>query len=152
MTLRSLFAAAGALAALSACGQSATSAESTVAPQSLMDQVLAMAPEQQPVHAYQQLVAYQQAHPEAAPPCTTVRSVEPRGIIPDDVDPASAYGPFKGGAVYSVQCGALLSRTAYDPKEHWLIAFMPGADAVQVVSCAGAHARDACPTPIPRAH
>lgn len=151
MKLRTILASA-ALAALGACGQpSAPEAEAPPAPPpALMDQVLAMAPEQQPVFAYQQLAAYQQAHSESQPPCTAVRATEARGIIPADVDPESAYGPFAGGAVYSVQCGALLSATRYEPREHWLVAFMPGATEPVVVNCANAQGRDQCPASIPR--
>ncbi|MDX2276833.1 MAG: hypothetical protein NW206_15390 [Hyphomonadaceae bacterium] len=144
--------AASAALLLAACGQTtAPVEEAPAAPQALMDQVLAMAPEQQPVFAYQQLAAYQQAHPEATPICSAVRATEARGIIPDDVDPASTYGPFAGGAVYSVQCGALLSQTRYDPTEHWLVAFMPGAAEPTIVNCADASGRDQCPAQIPRA-
>lgn len=143
--------AASAALVLAACGQTtAPEAEAPPAPQSLMDQVLAMAPEQQPVFAYEQLAAYQQAHPEATPPCSAVRASEARGIIPPDVDPASAYGPFAGAAVYSVQCGALVSQTRYDPKEHWLVAFAPGAADAVIVNCADAAGRDQCPNSIPR--
>jgi hypothetical protein len=137
---------------LAACGQTAAPVEEApAAPPALMDQVLAMSPENQPVFAYQQLAAYQQAHPEAAPICSAVRGTEARGIVPADVDPASKYGPFAGAAVYSVQCGALLSQTRYDPREHWLVAFMPGAPEAAIVNCADASGRDQCPASIPRA-
>jgi hypothetical protein len=144
--------AASAAFALAACGQTEAPAadEAPAAPQAMMDQVLAMAPEQQPVFAWQQLTAYQAAHPEATPPCASIRGTEARGIIPDDVDPASLYGPFKGGAVYSVQCGAQLTGTRMDPKEHWLVAFMPGAAEAAVVNCADAAGHDQCPNAIPR--
>lgn len=145
--------AASAAFFLSACGQSTAPVEEAgpAAPQAMMDQVLAMAPEQQPVFAYQQLAAYQQAHPEATPACTAVRATEARGIVPADVDPASKYGPFAGAAVYSVQCGALLSQTRFDPREHWLVAFTPGAAEPTIVNCADASGADKCPAAIPRA-
>ena len=138
--------------ALAACGQTpAPATETSAAPQALMDQVLAMAPEEQPVFAYQQLAAYQHAHPEALPVCAAVRGAEARGVIPADVDAASPYAPLKGGEVYSVQCGALLSQTRFDPHEHWLVAFMPGAATAAVANCADAHGNDQCPRAIPRA-
>jgi hypothetical protein len=138
--------------ALAACGQTeAPAPEAPPEPQALMDQVLGMAPEQQPVFAYQQLAAFQQAHPESQPICASIRGTEARGIIPADVDPTSAYGPFAGGAVYSVQCGVQLTGTRMDPREHWLVAFMPGAAEVAIANCADAQGRDQCPTAIPRA-
>jgi hypothetical protein len=145
---------AAAAFALAACGQTQApeADEAPDAPQALMDQVLAMSPDQQPVFAWQQLTAYQQAHPEATPACASIRQAEARGIIPADVDPASAYGPLAGGAVYSVQCGAQLTGTAFDPREHWLVAFMPGAAEVAVVNCAQTNGRgDRCPSSVPRA-
>jgi hypothetical protein len=144
--------AASAALMLAACGQTtAPEEEAPAAPQALMDQVLAMPAENQPVFAYQQLAAYQAAHPEVTPACTAVRATESRGIIPADVDPASKYGPFAGAAVYSVQCGALLSQTRYDPKEHWIVAFVPGAAESAIVNCADASGVDQCPAAIPRA-
>lgn len=144
--------AASMVLALAACGQTSAPVEEApaAAPQALMDQVLAMSPERQPVFAYQQLAAYQQAHPEATPPCTAVRGTEARGIVPPDVDPGSKYGPFVGGAAYSVQCGPQLSQTRFDPKEHWLVVFMPGAAEAAVVNCADAAGVDKCPVAIPR--
>ena len=145
--------AASAVFALAACGQTqAPAEEAPAAPQALMDQVLAKAPGDQQVFAYQQLAAYQQAHPELTPVCASIRGTEARGIIPADVDPASVYGPMAGAAVYSVQCGAQLTGTRMDPREHWLVVFMPGAEEVSVVNCAEATGTgDRCPTSIPRA-
>lgn len=139
--------------ALAACGPAATTKapEAPAAPQALMDQVLAKSPEDQPVFAFQQLAAYQQAHPEVTPPCTAVRGTEARGIIPTDAAPDSVYGPLAGAAVYSVQCGALVSATRFDPHEHWLVVFAPGATEVSVVNCADAGGLDKCPRVIPRA-
>jgi hypothetical protein len=139
--------------ALAACGQSTTEAPATeepAAPQALLDQVEAMSPEEQPVFAYQQLAAYQQAHPEATPPCTAVRATESRGVIPDDVDPESVYAAHKGALVFSVQCGALISATRMDPNEHWLVVFTPGAAEPTVVHCAGGPGGSSrCPRVIP---
>ncbi len=143
-------AAACCALALAACGQTtAPEPEAPAAPRSLMDQVLSMSPEQQPVFAYQQLAAYQQAHPESQPTCTAVRGTESRGIIPDNVDPASAYGPFAGTLVYSVQCGQLISATRMDPNEHWLVVFAPDAPEPQIVHCLGPRSSDICPREIP---
>jgi hypothetical protein len=143
---------ASAVLILAACGQTTAPAEEApAAPQTLMDQVLAMPAENQPVFAYQQLTAYQQAHPEVTPLCSSVRATESRGVVPADVDPASKYGPFAGAAVYSVQCGALLSQTRFDPREHWLVAFMPGAAEAAIVNCADASGADKCPAAVPRA-
>lgn len=152
--MRKIILAACAAFALAACGQSTTEAPATeepAAPQAMMDQVLAMAPEQQPVFAYQQLAAYQQAHPEATPPCTAVRATESRGVIPGNVDPESAYGPHAGALVFSVQCGALISATRMDPNEHWLVVFAPGAAEPAIVHCAGARPGDStrCPRVVP---
>jgi hypothetical protein len=145
-----LIAACAALA-LAGCGQGAApKEEAPPAPQSLMDQVLAMPPETQPVFAYQQLAAYQQAHPESQPPCTAVRGSEARGIIPDNVAPDSIYAAHAGALVYSVQCGALISATRLDPNEHWLVVFAPGAAEAVIVHCAGPQASDRCPRVIPR--
>lgn len=139
--------------ALAACGQAAKAPEAQVeaAPPALMDQVVRMAPEQQPVFAWQQLTAYQQAHPEAAPACTSIRGAESRGTIPADVDPTSGYAAHVGSLVYSVQCGPQLTTVRDDPREHWLVAFAPGATEVAVTNCAGPQSRDMCPRAIPRA-
>jgi hypothetical protein len=143
---------AGATLGLAACGQaSAPAPEAPAAPASLMEQVLAMAPEQQPVFAYEQLVAYQRAHPEALPTCAAVRGTEARGIIPANVDPGSAYAGMAGAAVYSVQCGALISATRFEPTEHWLIVFAPGATEVSVANCSDGHGGDKCPRVVPTA-
>jgi hypothetical protein len=138
--------------ALAACGQSATpEAEAPAAPQAMMDQVLAMAPDQQPVFAWEQLTAYQAAHPEAQPPCASIRGAESRGIIPADVDPASIYGPHAGALVYSIQCGAQLTGTPMDPREHWLVVMIPGAADPVILNCADAAGLDQCPRAIPKA-
>ena len=146
-----LFATAFAALALAACGQPAEAPkiEAPPPPQSLMDQVLAMAPEQQPVFAFQQLAAYQQAHPESLPPCAAVRGSEAKGIIPANVAPDSIYAAHAGAAVYSVQCGALISATRFEPREHWLVAFAPGAAEVVIANCADAQGRDQCPRVVP---
>ena len=137
---------------LAACGQATTAKApdaEAAAPAALKDQVLAMPAENQPVFAFQQLVAYQHAHPDAVPPCTAVRASEARGIIPDNVAADSVYAQYKGAAVYSVQCGALISATQYDPREHWIVAFPDGAAEVSVANCADARGHDKCPRAIP---
>lgn len=142
-----LIAAAVAALALAACGQPAQEeAAAPAAPASLMDQVQAMAPEQAPVFAWQQLTAYQQAHPEATPPCASIRATESRGVIPDTVPADSVYAAHIGSLVFSVQCGPQLTGIPNDPKEHWLVVFMPGASEAMVVNCANPDTgRDMCP-------
>ena len=139
--------------ALAACGQpaEAPAPEAPAAPQSLMDQAQAQAPEMQPVFAYQQLIAYQQTHPEAAPPCTSPRATESRGVIPATVNADSIYAAHAGALVFSVQCGELRSGTRFDPREHWLVVFAPGAMEPGVVNCAdpGAPNIDLCPRTVP---
>jgi hypothetical protein len=138
--------------ALAACGQStAPTEEAPAAPQSLMEQVQAMSGENQLVAGYSALVAYQQAHPEAQPPCTSPRGTESRGIVPADVAPDSVYAAHVGSLVLSVQCGVLISRAQFDPREHWLVVYAPAATEVAVVNCAGPNGADVCPAPIPRA-
>jgi hypothetical protein len=149
---KTMLAAGVAALMLAACNQAQApkAEEPPAAPQALMDQVLRMAPEQQPVFAYQQLAAYQQAHPEVQPPCTAVRATESRGMIPDNVDPASAYGPHAGALVFSVQCGALISATRMDPNEHWLVVFAPDAAEPTIVHCAGGPGdASRCPRVVP---
>lgn len=144
------FAAACAAFALAACGQAqAPTEEAPAAVEDLLSQVNRMPAEQQPVFAYQQLAAYQQGHPESLPVCAAVRATEARGVVPENVDPASPYAAHVGSSIYSVQCGALISATAYDPREHWLVAFAPGAAEATVVNCADAQGIDQCPRQIP---
>jgi len=145
--IRSYLAASAALL-LAACNQPATTEEAPPAPQSLYDQVNALPAEQEPVFAYQQLVAYQQAHPEVTPPCTAVRSAE-RVDIPENVAPDSIYAPHAGSAVFTVQCGALLSATRMDFNEKWLVVFAPSAEAVTIEHCLGERTTDRCPRQVP---
>jgi hypothetical protein len=146
--MKPLHFAVAAAVALAACQPAQAPAPEAEAVQSLMDQVQAMAPEQQPVFAYQQLVAHQQANPAVQPLCTSPRATESRPI-PDNVAPDSFYAQFKGAAVYSVQCGQLVSQSRMDPREHWLVVFAPGAAEAQIVSCADAQGKDQCPLPVP---
>jgi hypothetical protein len=143
------FALCAALA-LAACGQpaEAPAPEAPAAPQSLMEQVQAQAPEQQMVTAYTALIAYQQAHPEVQPPCSAVRGTESRGVIPPNVAPDSIYAAHVGSQVYSIQCGALVSATRLDPNEHWLVVYAPGATEIAVVNCANPRG-DSCPRRVP---
>lgn len=144
-----LLAACAALA-LSACGQSAAPApEAPPPPQTLLEQVQAQAPEMQLVSAVQQLNAYQQSHPESQPVCQNVRGTESREIIPANVAPDSIYAAHAGSLVISVQCGELRSMTAYDPREHWLVVFAPGATEAAIVNCANAQGVDQCPRRVP---
>lgn len=139
-----LFAACAALA-LAACGQSAAPVEEApAAPQGLMEQAQAMSAEELPVFGYQQLLAYQQAHPEAQPPCTSIRGTESRGVVPDNVAADSVYAGHVGSLALSVQCGVLVSRAAMDPREHWVVFLAPGATEAVVVNCAGPNGSDVC--------
>lgn len=149
--MKRVFAAVCAVALLAACGQqqAAEAPEAPAAPQSLMDQVAAMAPEQQPVFAWQQLTAWQTAHPEAQPPCASIRRVDAVGIIPDNVDPESLYAGYKGAMVFAVQCGPQLTTVRDDPREQWLVVFAPGATEAAVTSCVVAGGRSDCPR-VPR--
>lgn len=140
--------------ALAACGQSTSEAPAPEAPaqqEGLMGEALALPPEQQPIFAWQTLSAYQSAHPEAQPPCTSVRSAESRGVIPDDVAPDSIYGPHAGAVVFAVQCGSQLTTVQSSPLEHWLVILAPGATEAVVVNCADAAGNDRCSRDIPRA-
>jgi len=133
--------------ALAACGQSEAPKQDETAPTeppSLMAQAQALSPEQQPVFAWQQLTAYQQAHPEAQPLCASIRRVDAIGYIPEDVAPDSIYAAYIGNLVFTVQCGAQLTTVRDDPREHWLVAFAPGATDAAVVPCANAQGRSEC--------
>jgi hypothetical protein len=131
--------------ALAACGQAqAPAPEAPAAAQSLMEQVEGMSPEQQPVFAWQQLTAFQQAHPEAQPPCASIRRVDAVGHIPDDVASESIYAAYKGSLVFTVQCGPQLTTVRDDPREHWLVAFAPGATEAAVQNCANVSGRSEC--------
>lgn len=137
---------AACVAALAACSPPAATTEEAApaAPQSLMDQVNAMGQEQQPVFAYQQLVAFQQAHADAQPPCASIRRAESLGVIPDNAAADSIYAAHKGSLVFSVQCGPQLTTVRDDPREHWLVIFAPGATEAVVVNCANPRG-DSCP-------
>ena len=123
---------------LAACGQPATApeAETPAAPADLLSQAQAQSPEMQPVFAWQQLTAYQAAHPEAQPPCASIRRAESRGIVPTDVAPDSIYAGRAGALVFSIQCGPQITRVRDEPAEHWLVFFAPGAAAAEIVNCA----------------
>jgi hypothetical protein len=140
-----------AVLALAACGAEAPKEEAPAAPPSLTDTILAQAPEQQLVTAYQALAAYQQAHPDSQPVCRAVRATESRGVIPDDVSADSLYAAYKGAVVYSINCGELRTMTRMDPREHWLVVYAPGATEVSIVNCASAGGDDLCPRVVPRA-
>lgn len=148
--IRTYLAATAALL-LAACGQSTapTTEEAPAAPQGLFEQIQAESPENQPVFAYQQFIAYAGAHPEVVnPPCTAVRGTE-RITVPGNVDPASIYASHQGQAVFTIQCGALVSATRMDFNEKWLIAFAPGAAEPTVEHCLGERSSDRCPRQVP---
>jgi hypothetical protein len=143
----SMLLAAVALLGLGACGQSsvATSAPAPAAAAADMkSKVENMDPTMQPVFAWQQLVAYQTAHPDATPACPKVRRAESRGVIPANVAPNTIYSPLAGQLVFSVQCGPQLTTVRDNPHEHWLVSFAPGAAAAAVTNCADAHGADQC--------
>ncbi|MEZ5958873.1 MAG: hypothetical protein R3C30_00405 [Hyphomonadaceae bacterium] len=143
--------AASALLLLAACGQSTapTTDEAPAAPQGIYEQIQAESAENQPVIAYQQFIAYQQAHPDIVnPPCTAVRGTE-RINVPGNVDPESIYAAHQGHAVFTIQCGALVSATRMDFNEKWLVAFEPGAATPTVEHCLGPNGRDRCPRQVP---
>ena len=143
MTWRLLVVAAVALAA---CGQAAAPKQEAApsAPQTMLDQVQGMAADQQGVFAWQQLTAYQQAHPESQPPCASIRRVDTVGHIPEDVSPDSIYAAYKGALVFTVQCGPQLTTVGDDPHEQWLVAFVPGAAEAVIVGCANAQGISQC--------
>lgn len=148
--IRTYFAASAALL-LAACGQGGapTTEEAPAAPQGLYEQIQAESPENQPVVAYQQFIAYQQAHADIVnPPCTAVRGTE-RINVPGNVDPASIYAAHQGHLVFTIQCGALVSATRMDFNEKWLIAFAPGAATPTVEHCLGERQSDRCPRQVP---
>lgn len=130
---------ASAALALAACGPAAEAPKQDAAPAApadMLSQVQAQAPEMQPVFAWQQLVAYQTAHPDVQPPCPRIRRAESRGIIPTDIEPTSIYAPYVGQLVFSIQCGEQLTTVRNNPAEHWLVLFAPGASAPTVINCA----------------
>lgn len=144
--MKKIVLACAALFALAACGQPAEAPADEAAPAasaSLMEQVQAMPADQQPVFAWQQLTAYQGAHPEAQPPCTSIRAAEARGIVPPNIDPASIYAGHAGSLVFAIQCGPQLTQVRSDPAEHWLVIFAPGATEAAVLNCADG-TRDRC--------
>jgi hypothetical protein len=130
-----------ALAALAACNQQAAEPEAPAAPMSLRAQVRSMAPEMQPVFAYQQLAAHLQAEGQA---CTGPRGAESRGTVPENVAPDSIYAPFAGADVYTVQCGEQLTTVRSDPRQRWLVAFAEGAEEAQYANCADPRGIDLC--------
>ena len=109
----------------------------TPAPQTALEQLQAQPAEQQPVFAWQQLTAYQQAHPDAQPACTSIRQAEARGVVPENIRPDSIYASHVGATVFAIQCGPQLTTVRDDPREHWLVVFTPGAADVTVKNCAG---------------
>jgi hypothetical protein len=134
----SQLAATCAVFALAACGQTeAPEAEAPPAATDILSQVNAQPAEQRPVFAWQQLTAYQASHPEAQPPCTSIRRAEARGVVPEDVLTDSIYAGHVGATVYSIQCGPQLTTVRDNPAEHWLVIFTPGAAESTIVSCNG---------------
>jgi hypothetical protein len=146
---------AAAVLALAACGQPPSSTDSSTATATaaadMKTQVENMDVSMQPVFAWQQLVAYQTAHPEATPACPKVRDARSEGVIPANVAPNTIYTPLAGQLVFSVQCGQQLTTVQSTPQEHWLVSFAPGAASANVVNCADAHGKDQCVRPIPMA-
>src|SRR5262245_31291614 len=138
------FVLAAAVLGLAACGQAAApEAETPAAPQDILTQAQAQSPEMLPVFAWQQLTAYQQAHPEAQPPCARIRRAESRGIVPADAAADSIYAGHTGALAVSIQCGEQLTTVRDQPNEHWLVLFAPGAMEPTVLNCADGNA-DRC--------
>lgn len=148
--MKKLILTAAALLAACGSGASTTGTATSTAPQSLMEQAQAKAPEDQPVFAYTVLAAYQTAHPDSTPKCDRVRGAQSLGVIPADVATGSIYQPYAGDLVFSVQCGPQLTTVAPDPHQHWLVIMAPGAADATIVTCADAHGNDACPVRVPR--
>lgn len=150
--MRWILSAAASALALAACGQTDAPQQEAApaAPQTIVEQVEAMAADQQGVFAWRQLTAYQQAHPEAQPPCASIRRVDTVGHIPEDVAADSIYAAYKGALAFTVQCGPQLTTVGDDPREQWLVAFAPGASEATVVNCANAEGRSQCPRVPPR--
>jgi hypothetical protein len=138
---------------LAACGQAEApkQEEAPAVTRTLFEQVERMSAEQRPVFAWQQLTAYQQAHPDAQPPCASIRRVDSVGVIPDDVAPDSIYAAHKGAMVFTVQCGPQLTTVQDDPREQWLVAFAPDATDAAIANCANAQGRSECTRAVPRA-
>ncbi|MFT3729036.1 MAG: hypothetical protein QM759_14525 [Terricaulis sp.] len=143
--------AAAALLALAACDQATTTTSTTTAaaPTDMKGRVEAMDELNQPVFAMQQVSAYLTAHPDAGPACVHARHVQSQGVVPANVAPNTPYSALAGQLVFSVQCGEQRTTVHDDPKQHWLVAFAPGAQAANVLSCADAHGADQCPHEIP---
>lgn len=151
MKTRYVLAACAALS-LAACSPPAETptAETPEAAQSMIDQVLSLPAEQQGVFAWQQLTAWQQGHPEAQPPCASIRRVDTVGTIPADVAADSVYAAYAGNLAFTVQCGAQLTTVRDNPAEQWLVAFAPGAPEAAIINCADAEGRSQCPRVAPR--
>lgn len=133
------------LFALAACQPAeAPAPETPAAPQTALEQLQAQSLENQPVFAWQQLTAYQQTHPEAQPACTSIRRAEARGVVPPNIDPQSIFAPHVGATVFTIQCGPQLTTVRDEPREHWLVAFAPGAAQASVTNCAGPNGTDPC--------
>lgn len=145
--MRLLIAAAATLA-IAACGQQSAeappAAPAEAAPPSLMQQAQARAAEMQPVFAWELLRQYQAAHPEAQPPCESIRRAESRGVVPANVAPDSIYAPHVGALVFAVQCGPQRTDVRANPREHWLIVLAPGAMEPHVEVCADERGLDRC--------
>jgi hypothetical protein len=138
--------AAGALAALCACGpgEEAKQEAPPPPPATPYEEMRAQgSPEQQAVFAWQRLTQWQRAN-NIAPVCNTVRRAEPRGVVPPNIDPASIYAPHVGATVFAIQCGPQLTTARDDPAEHWLVVFSEGPDEPVILSCADARGRDRC--------
>lgn len=131
-----------AAVALAACAQEEAKAPEAEAPSTVRSQVRMQAMEMRPVFAYQRLVEHLATQSQT---CTGPRGSEARGTVPDNVDPASIYGPFAGADAYVVQCGEQLTTVRPSPAERWLVVFPDGPE-VQVVNCADARGADQCAT------
>lgn len=138
--MKKLIVALAALAA--ACGPQAAEEEAApAAPQGLMEQALAMTPEDSAVFAYTTFMSQAATLPR---PCPAVRETISRGVIGPDVDPESVYAPHIGSLVFAVQCGELLTTVRADPLDHYMLVLAPGATAPLITSCELPGGGDGC--------
>lgn len=138
--------AAAALCALAACSPPAEEAKQEAppaAPTDALSALQAQSPENQPVHAWQQLTAWQSAN-SITPACASIRRAEARGVVPANIQPASIYAPYVGSTIFAVQCGPQLTTVRDNPAEHWLVIFTPGAAAPTILNCADPAGLDRC--------
>lgn len=137
--MKKLIVAFAALAA--ACGSQEAKVEEAPAPTGLMEQALAMSPEESAVFAYTTFMAKAPTLPR---PCPAVRETISRGVIPAEVPADSIYAPHVGSLVFAIQCGELLTTVRADPQDHYMLILPPGGTDAQIASCLTAEGIDGC--------